>query len=456
MSASMSSARMAGLVAAAVLALIIIAMLWAATTSPGIVVPTNGVTAGGPADNPGGTADLGLLTRRTTLQEWPGDTAQVPAVAGRGQAAGGPELEAEPTGSELVRQWTADEAQNRYILDRPEFLQGIATIPGMERGVLMQPQGRTWREFHKQVFWGGGFYLFGVSLLLALFLAWRGRIEIAEGESGQAVERFSPFERANHWMTATSFLLMALTGLVVLYGQSLIRPWLGAGAYGDLAEFSVWAHMTLAVPFVIGVIAMAVLWTRENLPERLDWNWLKHGGGFLRHDGENPPARRFNAGQKLVYWGVALGGLGLLVTGLVLMFPFWWAGYTGMQTAQTLHAVIGLLLIGLIIGHIYIGTIGMQGAFEAMWSGLVDRNWAKEHHSLWYARITSGQSPAVRTASRSVIPAVGTFVAGALIALVLGALMSAVYRELTVGSAVATTRDNPAVHLEAAARDRGS
>jgi formate dehydrogenase subunit gamma len=113
----------------------------------------------------------------------------------------------------------------------------------------------------------------------------------------------------------------------------------------------------------------------------------KQGGGFLHDNGENPPARKFNAGQKFVFWGVTVGGLLLLLaSGLSLMFPFYWLGYGGTQTAQIVHACLALRLIALIFGHIYIGTVGMEGAFDAMWSGRVDRNWAKEHHSLWYER----------------------------------------------------------------------
>ncbi|HEX7074809.1 MAG TPA: formate dehydrogenase subunit gamma, partial [Hyphomicrobiaceae bacterium] len=298
------------------------------------------------------------------------------------------------------------------------------------------------------VFYGGAIYIFGLSLLIAIFLAWRGRIRIAEGESGETVRRFNVVERANHWLTATSFLLLAITGLIILYGLSVIRPWLGADPYDDVAGFSAWSHVALAVPFVLGVLVMIFLWTRENLPERLDWNWMRQFGGFLNDSAEKPPARRFNAGQKLVFWSVALSGIVLLVTGLFLMFPFDWAGYTGMQAAQVVHAVVALLMVGVIIGHIYIGTVGMQGAFEAMWSGRVDRNWAKEHHQLWYDRIESGADrEAARAAPRSRFSPAAGLATGAVVAVVLALIMSAVYSDVGVGSAVATSRDNPAVHL---------
>lgn len=449
MPSTISAARIAGMIAAAILALLLIVTFVLVAGPREVVVPTNGVTAGGPVDNPGGIAEQGALRDRATLQSWPGETTRTVLPS---REIVQTTFETTRPGRQLVQEWQANSRANNDILQDSRYVSGIATIPGDERGVLVQPQGRTWRSVrNNEIAYGGAIYIFGLSLLIALFLAWRGRIRTAEGESGESIERFSIFERANHWMTATSFLLMALTGVVILYGNALIRPWLGAGAYSELAEFSAWSHLTLAVPFVLGVLAMAVLWMRQNVPSRLDWNWLKHGGGFLRRDGEHPPARRFNAGQKLVYWGVVLGGLGLLVTGLFLMFPFYWAAYTGMQIAQIVHAALGLLLIGLIIGHIYIGTVGMQGAFEAMWSGRVDRNWAKEHHSLWYDEIASGKGPQLeRTTDRPVAGAIGSLAIGGAIAIVLALLMSVAYREVSVGSAMETARGNPSVHLEPA------
>jgi formate dehydrogenase subunit gamma len=240
--------------------------------------------------------------------------------------------------------------------------------------------------------YGGGWLLFGTIFALAFFLVARGRIKIADGYSGDTVLRFGALERTNHWMTASAFVLMGITGLIILYGEPILIPLIGEGAFGSVAWWSTWLHMAFAFPFVLGILIMIGVWLLDNFPTRLDWQWLKQGGGFLHDDGKNPPARKFNAGQKIVFWGVTLGGLLLLASGLSLMFPFFWFGYGGMQTAQVVHACLALLTIALILGHIYIGTIGMQGAIDAMWSGRVDRNWAKEHHSIWYERIT-GRRP---------------------------------------------------------------
>lgn len=387
----MSMVRISGAAAALASAAL---LAWVAYLSFGpesLVVPNVDYrpAAGGqnPAAQPGAAAEK-MLGRRTELQS----ESYV--------ANGGKSLDASSQGERLAPRQGVGNAvgivdgwlgqgpkpgDGGKLLQEPRFRSGATSLPYREAEVFVQPQGRDFRRLRNdQVRYGGGWLIFGVTLALALFLAGRGRVRTLEGESGQSILRFNATERAVHWMTAIAFLIMALTGLVVLYGKSLLQPWMGDAAFSTLAGWSAWTHMSSAVPFVLGVVLMAIMWVRGNLLNRLDWRWLKSGGGFLRDDGNNPPAARFNAGQKLVFWGVVLGGLAMLVTGLVLMFPFYWTGYTGMQAAQLLHAAIGLLMIAMIIGHIYIGSVGMVGAFQAMWSGLVDRTWAKEHHSIWY------------------------------------------------------------------------
>lgn len=437
-------ARLAGLIAALLFGAALIGTIVTSRGPATIVVPTNGVTAAGTRDNPAGMGALLELKFRTEMQRWPGQTTgPAPATRALGPPASGPAID----GEKRALEWWADRDRNRDILDPPLYRKGLSSLPEAERSVLMQPQGRSWREVHNgKLAYGGALYVFGVSFLIAVFLVARGRIRVADGESGQTIRRFSVFERANHWLTAVSFLLLAATGLVVLYGNGLVRPWLGARVYADLARISAWSHMTFAVPFVLGVVVMIAVWTRQNLFERLDWEWLKRGGGFIGHS--NPPARKFNAGQKLVFWGVALGGLVLTLTGAGLMFPFFWTGYTGMQVAQTLHAAIALLMIGLVIGHIYIGTIGMEGAFQAMWSGRVDSNWAREHHRLWYETSAShGVSPNGVRRGGSAAPGMASFTTGAVIAVLLAVLMVGAFQAASTNTSEHAARSNPSVHL---------
>ncbi|HEY9058115.1 MAG TPA: formate dehydrogenase subunit gamma [Aurantimonas sp.] len=403
----MSAARIAGGIVALIAGLLLTVVVVISFTGENLVQPevsVAGISRDGAASRL--VAAETLIARSNLL----GDRVQ--AGTTRGQSVdtdgggGGADLvfrDGVAAPRQLTSSWLQIGGSEAPILPEARRIEGISSLPYENAASFEQPGGRTWRGLHNDpVRYGGGWIIFGALAALGLFLFARGRIQIAEGEAGTTIERFSATERANHWMTASAFVIMALTGLVILYGKPVLLPLIGEAALSDLAWGSAWLHMGSAVPFVIGVGVMVVFWLLHNLPTRLDWEWLKRGGGMLRDDGNNPPARKFNAGQKIVFWGVVLGGSALLVSGLVLMYPFLFFGYDTMQTAQISHVVIALLMIALIFGHIYIGTIGMVGAFSAMWSGNVDRNWAKEHHSIWYRKVTGDhdadiQSPEERT-----------------------------------------------------------
>lgn len=357
-----------------------------------LVVPVGGVTDGGPQDDlPAGAAIYGELVERTELQRWRGVSGPSPAQPAPEGTRLDPAAQAEgavPDDAARVQNWLAARDRDWSLLQQPEFIRGEVNLPDARGEVLVQPQGRDWRRLHNDTLYhAGGWIIFGFGLVVALFLLLRGRIPLEIGFSGRPVLRFPPLERGNHWMTATSFIMLALTGLIILYGRDLIKPWLGAVLYRDLAAASLYLHVAFAIPFVIGILLMAAFWLRQNLPERTDLPWLAQFGGFLSNRPVKPPAHRFNAGQKLIFWGVVGGGLLLFASGLGLLYPFYWTDVIGMQWALGIHTGLALLMVALIIGHIYIGTVGMVGAFDAMWSGEVDRNWAEEHHRLWLAEL---------------------------------------------------------------------
>ncbi|MFD1912951.1 formate dehydrogenase subunit gamma [Halodurantibacterium flavum] len=263
---------------------------------------------------------------------------------------------------------------------------GFVSIPDRQSGVLVQEQGRDWRAFRSGWFlWiAGGLILLTVGALAAFFF-WRGRIRIESGRSGRWVPRFNGLERFAHWATAISFLALAITGLIITFGRPLLIPLMGHAAFTPLAEASKTLHNIAAPPFVIGIVMMLVLWLRDNIPNRTDIEWLRQAGGMFSAPGTpHPEAERFNAGQKMIFWIVTLGGLLVSATGLVLLMPFFFADIGGMQVAQVVHALTAAALIAVIIAHIYLGTLGMEGAFDAMGRGEVDENWAREHHSGWY------------------------------------------------------------------------
>jgi formate dehydrogenase subunit gamma len=286
---------------------------------------------------------------------------------------------------------TADAVNEQQLFKQQQRIQGLISIPDTKESVLIQPAGREWRFFHEVVLrWIGAIAVIGMIALLAVFYLLRGTIRIAAGRSGRKLLRFDVFERAVHWMTAVSFIILGLSGLNITYGKVLLLPLIGASAFSDISVVLKYAHNYLSFPFTIGLVCIFFLWVRDNIPDRLDIQWLKQGGGIVGD--KHPPARRFNAGQKGVFWLVILAGVIMAISGYVLMFPFYGTGIANMQSAQIFHAVVAVLFIAAMLAHIYIGTLGMEGAFDAMGSGEVDVNWAKEHHKLWVEEEMGGRS----------------------------------------------------------------
>ena len=278
---------------------------------------------------------------------------------------------------------TANAVSEDALLQQLNKLQGRVTIPDGKAATLEQPQGREYRGFREEVLpWLGGIAILGMVALLAAFYFTKGRIRMEQGEeSGRKILRFNAFERFTHWLTAISFIVLAVSGLNYIFGKRLLMPLLGPDAFAAWSQWAKYAHNFLSWPFMLGLLFMLVVWIRDNVPDRTDILWLKEGGGFLNNT--HPPARRFNAGQKLVFWSVIGGGLLLSASGLVMLFPFSAADINGMQWAQYVHAGVGVLLIAAMLAHIYIGSLGMEGAYDAMGSGQVDLAWAKTHHKLW-------------------------------------------------------------------------
>lgn len=278
---------------------------------------------------------------------------------------------------------SAQSVKEQQLLKELQKIQGRSTLPDTKTSILEQPAGRDWRQFHQVTLpWIGAIAVLGMLVVLVLFYLVRGMVRIENGRSGRTIVRFNAFERFVHWMTAGCFVVLAVTGLNVTFGKALLTPVFGPEAFAGWAQWAKYAHNYLSFPFTIGVVLMFLMWIAWNFPSGVDVQWIREGGGIV--GSKHPPARRFNAGQKLIYWIVVLGGGAAAITGYLLMFPFFYGTtVSGMQTAQMVHGIVGVLFIAIMLAHIYIGTIGMQGAFEAMGSGEVDVNWARQHHSLW-------------------------------------------------------------------------
>jgi formate dehydrogenase subunit gamma len=277
---------------------------------------------------------------------------------------------------------TASSVKEDQLLRQLGQIQGRGTIPDTKSYTIEHPAGRDWRHFHQVTLrWIGAIAILGMLVLLVVFYLGRGMVRLESGRSGRTIVRFNGLERFVHWMTATCFIVQAITGLNITFGKVLLLPLMSPQAFSDWSEWAKYAHNYLSFPFTLGVVLIFFMWIAGNIPNRVDWEWLKRGGGMVGHD--HPPAYKFNAGQKAIYWLQVLAGTAIVISGYVLIFPFYGTDVGSMELAQVVHGVIAMLFIALMIAHIYIGTIGMEGAFEAMGSGEVDVNWAKEHHSLW-------------------------------------------------------------------------
>ncbi len=287
-------------------------------------------------------------------------------------------------------------------------VEGKVSIPDPLAGRLIQSEGELWRTLRNgpyRVY--PAVFLLAVIVVIAVFFALRGRIRIRAGRSGIRVPRFGFFERFSHWLTATCFIVLGLTGLNMLYGREILMPLIGRSTFADLTLYGKIAHNYLAFGFMLGLTLLFLQWVWFNFPNRHDLIWILKGGGLF---GGHVPSRKFNAGQKLIFWVVILGGLSLSMSGLQLLFPYqlhffqatfrflesWFSlglptelsALQEQQLAAIWHGLSGIVMIGVILAHIYIGTLGMEGAFEAMWEGEVDLNWAREHHDLWLEELT--------------------------------------------------------------------
>ena len=289
-------------------------------------------------------------------------------------------------------------------------------------GVLIQDRGMWWwqvREGPLSTY--GGYLLIGTLVFLLLFYLLRGKIMIDGPKTGRTMIRFTGFERFGHWLFAISFLILGATGLISLFGRTFLIPVFGKEAFATLALASKWVHNNVAWAFMLGLVIIILNWTFHNIPNKTDLKWLAKGGGLFSK-GVHPPARKFNAGQKLIFWGCVILGLSISASGLSLLFPFelpmfaktfailndtglpnalgfgvlpeQMAPHEEMQFAQLWHSIVAFIFMAMIFAHIYIGSVGMEGAFDAMGSGEVEEQWAKEHHSLWVDEVKAKEAPA--------------------------------------------------------------
>jgi formate dehydrogenase subunit gamma len=301
-------------------------------------------------------------------------------------------------------------------------VQGGVSMQDATAGLMVQSEGDNWRNIRNGPLFDYGWKLLATTIaLLAIFFAARGRIRIDGGPTGTTIERFNNLERFVHWLTAGSFIVLALTGLYMLYGRYVFgldasgEPGsfsAGHQAFATVAYYGKLVHNFIGFSFATGIVLTFVIWAKHNFPDKYDVVWLVKAGGLLTK-GVHPPAGKFNAGQKAMFWIVVLGGTTMVVSGLALVFPYQITPFAGtfaflnifgfdlptqltplqeVQLSSVWHGAVSLILIAIIVAHIYIGTLGMEGAFDAMGTGQVDEKWARDHHSVWVTE-HDGASP---------------------------------------------------------------
>ncbi len=272
------------------------------------------------------------------------------------------------------------------------------SIAGKERGVLIQHTGQQWRLLRNgQISLYGGMAVAGVFVLLSLFYMIKGPIKLPYPPTGRLIERFTSAERMAHWTMAFSFVALAMTGLIIIFGKYVLLPVIGHTLFSWLTILGKNIHNFVGPLFSVSIVVFFIMYVKDNFPNAADIKWMLKGGGFL--GGEHIPSGRFNMGEKLWFWGgVTLLGLVVSSSGYVLDFPNFEQTRFTMQQANVIHAIAALIFVSMSLGHIYIGSIGMEGALDAMRYGYVDEAWAKAHHEDWFNDIKAGKIPAVRTA----------------------------------------------------------
>ena len=267
---------------------------------------------------------------------------------------------------------------------------GTSTVTGQEANVLIQNGGQNWRQLRNDVIAViGAWAIVGIILALATYHLLTGGNKLEKPLSGELVDRWSFADRLIHWYVAVLFIVLAITGLSLLWGRTVLIPVMGPEGFAAWANVAKPLHDYLALFFTAGLVVMLAKWMKHNFFASYDLNWIVKGGGYL--GGGHPKAGFCNAGEKMYYWTLFfMGGL-MVLSGVVLLFPNYGLDREAMQLANLLHGFSSLFVIGFVCLHIYLATFGSPGAFTAMTSGKVDATWAHQHHSVWYDEVKAAE-----------------------------------------------------------------
>jgi len=270
---------------------------------------------------------------------------------------------------------------------KPEY----TSVKGRETGVLVQMYGETWRQLRNAWITPiGGWLIALVAAVIGAFHWWKGAVKLHSSPTGRLIERFTALERYTHWVMGISFAILGITGLVILIGKYVLLPVIGYTLFAWLTQMSKHLHNFVGPLFAISLLVFIAIFIRDNLPKAYDFKWFGSAGGMF--GGKHVPSGRFNAGEKVWFWmGVVVLSIVVSASGLILNFPNFDQVRAVMIEANVVHAVSACAVTALSLGHIYMGTIGVDGAYESMRHGYVDEAWAKEHHEYWYNDVKSGK-----------------------------------------------------------------
>ncbi len=278
-----------------------------------------------------------------------------------------------------------------------------SSVKGRETEVLVQSWGETWRQIRNgPVTFYGGWLVLAVLMILAALYFTMGSVKLHDKPSGRLIHRFSPIEQVAHWSVAISFVVLGISGLVMLFGKHVLLPVIGYTLFAWLTALCKNLHNFVGPFFIVATLIFAAMFIRYNLPRAYDIKWFAKSWAYLTGKA-HVPSGKFNAGEKVWFWGGVIGlSIVVSVSGVILLFPNFDQTRAVMQQAWIWHAVAGVVYIAISLGHIYLGTLGVEGAYQAMRTGYVDEVWAKEHHEIWYNEVKSGKR---REAAGGAVPA---------------------------------------------------
>jgi formate dehydrogenase subunit gamma len=344
-------------------------------------------TAQAPQKTPGNQS-AGELGKSSPTTAPTRDAGRVPTAPA--QTADAPKVSSPPVagkGSTAVPGWNNPPAWGAASEQRQ-----YASVPGVDTNVLINGSGREWRAFRNGTLTqaGGWIIVAALAVVLLLYLI-KGRIRLHGAPTGRLIERFNPVERASHWVTAVSFIFLALTGIIIFWGKHIVLPWLGYTGFSWLTIVAKNIHNFVGPLFIFALLVMFLVYVRDNFFRSGDMRWIFTFGGMF--SGKEIPSGRFNGMEKAWFWAsIVVLGMTMAVTGLILDFPNWNQGRDAMQQANVIHVIAAVFFIAGAFGHIYMG-LAMEGAYRGMRDGYVDETWAREHHSLWYDEVKAGRRP---------------------------------------------------------------